>query len=220
MQPYNPLDKRNLGQSVTEALLQRPFTSLPAPKSRSGFTGAGVYAIYYLGKEKPFAAYEALVTGAPEEATTPIYVGKAIPAGARTAGVGIGIEPGTVLFSRLREHATSIASADNLELDDFICRYLSVDDIWIPLGESLLIRRFHPVWNVLIDGFGNHDPGGGRRNQQKSAWDTFHPGRTWADKLQSSYSQTSDQLESRVHAFLAGENVPTKSVDEVMEDDR
>jgi hypothetical protein len=220
MQPYNPLDKRNLGRSVTEALLQRPLTRLPAPKSRNAFTGAGVYAIYYLGREKPFAAYEVLVPEAPEEAMTPIYVGKAIPAGARTAGVGIGIEPGTVLFSRLREHASSIASADNLELDDFVCRYLLVDDIWIPLGESLLIRRFRPVWNVLIDGFGNHDPGGGRRNQQKSAWDTIHPGRTWADKLHVPNSYTPEQLESQIRKFLAGEDVPTKSVDEAMEDER
>ena len=30
------------------------------------------------------------------------------------------------------------------------------------LGESLLIAKFAPIWNKLIDGFGNHDPDKGR----------------------------------------------------------
>jgi hypothetical protein len=51
-----------------------------------------------------------------------------------------------VLFRRLNEHAQSIAQAENLELSDFSCRYLVVDDIWIPLGESLLIEKFAPIW--------------------------------------------------------------------------
>ena len=33
-------------------------------------------------------------------------------------------------------------AAENLDVDDFECRYLIVDDIWIPLGETLLIGRF------------------------------------------------------------------------------
>lgn len=56
--------------------------------------------------------------------------------------------------------------------------------VWIPLGKSLLIRMFNPVWNKLIDGFGNHDPGKGRYNQQRSPWDVLHSGRSWAEKLQ------------------------------------
>ena len=63
-------------------------------------------------------------------------------------------------------------------------RWLVVDDIWIPLGESALIRRYRPVWNALIDGFGNHDPGSGRYNQAKSDWDVVHAGRSWAVKCQ------------------------------------
>src|SRR5690349_4428966 len=54
----------------------------------------------------------------------------------------------------------------------------------IPLGESILIQRFNPVWNQAVDGFGNHDPGSGRHKQKRSAWDAIHPGRAWASKLQ------------------------------------
>jgi hypothetical protein len=57
-----------------------------------------------------------------------------------------------------------------------------VDDVWIPLGESLLIQRHRPIWNSLIDGFGNHTPGKGRFEGARPAWDTLHPGRHWAEK--------------------------------------
>jgi hypothetical protein len=65
---------------------------------------------------------------------------------------------------------------------------LVVDDIWIPLGESLLIEKTKPLWNVVVDGFGNHAPGKGRPEQQLSSWDTLHPGRNWATKLQKGKS--------------------------------
>ena len=58
-----------------------------------------------------------------------------------------------------------------------------VDDIWIPLGENILIERFKPLWNQVIDGFGNNDPGGRRATQYRSHWDVLHPGRPWAVKL-------------------------------------
>ena len=51
---FNPLDKRNLGVSVAEALLGRPRNPLPPSES---FIAAGVYAIYYQGD---FAHYESL----------------------------------------------------------------------------------------------------------------------------------------------------------------
>jgi len=78
-----------------------------------------------------------------------------------------------------------VEQCTNLHREDFRCKFLVVDDIWIPLGESLLINRFRPVWNVVVDGFGNHDPGGGRYNQQIAPWDILHPGRVWSAKLQA-----------------------------------
>lgn len=177
--PFNPLDKTNLGESVAEALLQQPIGPLPP---ETPFTGAGVYAIYYEGR---FGLYEeAVKRNRKAKHGWPIYVGKAVPAGARKGGYGLGADPGQVLYKRLDEHASSIEQAENLDLSDFRCRFLVVDDIWIPLAEALLIEMFSPLWNRKIDGFGNHDPGSGRSNQQRSPWDTIHPGRPWAEKLQ------------------------------------
>ena len=178
VKPFNPLDKVSLGESVAEAMLHQQVGALPP----SPFIGAGIYAIYYLGS---FSLYAELVEkNRGEQYLWPIYVGKAVPAGARKGGFGLGADPGQVLYKRLAEHAASIEQAHNIDIADFRCRFLVVDDIWIPLAESLLIEMYSPLWNRKIDGFGNHDPGKGRYNQQKSAWDLIHPGRPWADKLQ------------------------------------
>lgn len=177
-QPYNPLDKIHLGESVARALLARPVVSLPPPDV---FIGAGIYALYYIGAV-PF--YQPITArNVNEQWALPIYVGKAVPAGARKGGFGSGDNAGEVLYRRLREHAASLQQTSELPLEDFRCRYLIVDDIWIPLGESLLIAMFSPLWNHHLDGFGNHDPGSGRTNQQRSAWDEVHPGRLWAARL-------------------------------------
>lgn len=176
MKPFNPLDKRNLAQSVANTLLSQPRESLPLANR---FEGAGVYAIYYTAEHKPFVPY-APIAGK----DVPIYVGKALPSGARIGSLNLSGNAGTALFDRLREHAISIQQTKNLDIRDFWCRYLVVDDIWISLTEALLIDQFSPVWNTIVTGFGNHDPGKGRYNQQRSLWDTIHPGREWAEKLQ------------------------------------
>ncbi len=176
---YNPLNKRNLGASVRDAMLVQPVSPLPPGNI---FPGAGIYAIYYSGSFPHYQKIAAANGGG--SWGQPIYVGKAIPAGARRGGLGLDAPPGNVLFKRLQEHADSISQAPNLNLADFSCRFLVVDDIWIPLGESLLIESFRPLWNMVVDGFGNHDPGAGRYNQRRSSWDILHPGRVWADRCQ------------------------------------
>ena len=191
---YNPLDKTNLGASVASALLGQELHVL-AELSR--FHGAGVYALYYHGK---FAAY-ANVCSIKGEIEMPIYVGKAVPAGARKGEVGLNDDPGEVLYKRLKEHADSIRLAENLRIEDFSCRYLVVDDIWIPLGEALVIAKFSPLWNNLIDGFGNHDPGKGRYAGLRPRWDTLHPGRKWASKCQER-TETLEQIEREVTTHL------------------
>ena len=175
---YNPLDKLRLGESVAKALLARSVSVLPPPEP---FIGAGIYALYYTGAFPPYRKIAVKNTG--DKWDGPIYVGKPVPAGARKGGYGLGESPGEVLYRRLKEHSESIDQAENLSLSDFKCRYLIVDDIWIPLGESLLISMFSPLWNQFLDGFGNHDPGAGRYNQQQSSWDVIHPGRPWTTKL-------------------------------------
>ena len=177
--PFNPLDKKNLGASVAEAMLEQ--TPIPLGQLNR-FRGSGIYAIYYVGDCE---AYEPLAVRNRDGAFRhPIYVGKAVPSGARKGGgVGdISLEDGQPLYKRLREHAESISAASDLNLSDFFCRFLVVDDIWIPLGESLLIAKFTPIWNVLIDGFGNHNPGKGRFAGMRPRWDVLHPGRDWALK--------------------------------------
>lgn len=194
--PFNPLDKKNLGASVAEAMLEQPARPL---NDISSFFGVGIYAIYYTG---PFDAYAPLTERNRDGLfTAPIYVGKAIPSGARKGGgVGESVDS-RALSSRLRDHVKSITEARNLNLDDFFCRYLIVDDIWIPLGESLLIAKFTPLWNAVVDGFGNHDPGKGRHNGLCPKWDVLHPGRPWAEKC-AQRPESAIDIEGEVNEFF------------------
>ena len=193
--PFNPLDKRNLAESITDAMLRQSVHPLPPEP----FIAAGIYVIYYVGD---FPLYHRIAElNANGAFKQPIYVGKAVPEGARRGGFGLGAEPGCVLQKRLCEHVKSVENANNLDANAFSCRFLAVDDIWIPLAESLLIEKFSPLWNRVLDGFGNHDPGSGRAGQQRSQWDTLHPGRPWAKKLQPNSNSVKD-LESLVSNFL------------------
>jgi hypothetical protein len=198
---YNPLDKLNLGKSVAEALLDRNLNALG---NLAPFSGAGIYAIYYRGA---FKSYRAMSKRNAADADWPIYVGKAIPSGGRKGAALFSEIQGRHLWKRLREHGETIAAVDNLNLQDFFCRFLIVDDIWIPLGETLLISRFKPVWNLVLDGFGNHDPGSGRYNGLRPRWDVLHPGRGWALKCQSR-SETVEELSEKVSDFLAQNEPP------------
>ena len=111
------------------------------------------------------------------------------------------MEHGQALYKRLSEHTESLRVVTNLDLEDFYCRLLVVEDIWIPLAESMLIERYKPVWNNVLCGFGNHDPGSGRYSGKMPQWDCLHPGRAWAKKLQPC-PFTSEDLEKRVVVFL------------------
>jgi len=200
MTPFNPLNKRNLGESVARELLAKPVEQL-SPKA---FVGAGVYAIYYTGEHQPYQPYDPIAYHNQElETAIPIYVGKAVPQGARVGGLGLDAPPGNVLFIRLREHAESINQARNLNLQDFRCRYLTVDDIWIPLAESVLISMFRPIWNTTVAGFGNHQQGGNRSNQRRSRWDVLHPGRPWAATLQPNIRTEEEIKELVLQALIA-----------------
>ena len=198
-QPYNPLDKLNLAKSIESELLRRPSMLLSDADSISG---AGVYVIYYSG---PFKAYAPITSVETDDSSAkPIYVGKAIPKGGRKGGLSQDVSAsGKALADRLRQHASSISEANNLELFDFRVRHLVLDDIWIPLGENVLIESYKPVWNVALDGFGNKDPGKRRATQYKSPWDVVHPGRQFAEKLADSPA-SAEFLIQRIENYLAG----------------
>jgi hypothetical protein len=195
---YNPLDTKRLGGDVARELLGRPLSALPPPDH---FFGAGIYLIYYAG---PFPPYSALAkVNSQDRFAVPIYIGKAVPKG-RRKGTAV-LQPAgktRALSSRLRVHARRIANSENLDLADFRCRYLVVEQVWVPLAEAILIERFHPIWNSLIDGFGNNDPGSGRYGQKLSRWDVLHPGRTWAKKLKPSAHDRAE-IEKEAAAFLS-----------------
>ncbi len=196
--PYNPLDKINLAKSIEFELLGRAPVSFSDTVS---IKGAGVYVIYYTG---PFPAYQDISQKNENgKFRQPIYIGKAIPKGGRKGGITADASSGRSLADRLSQHAASIEQASNLSLNHFQVRYLVVDDIWIPLGENMLIDTFKPVWNRAIDGFGNKDPGNRRATQFKSPWDTLHPGRLFAEKLAES-PLTVSFLEQRVSDYLNG----------------
>ena len=189
MQAYDPLDYDNLARSVVDALLAAEQAASPPSET---FEGAGVYAVYYHGS---FEGYNSIVNADP---LTPIYVGKAVPAGARKGSSHMG--GGCELYKRLKEHSKSIGQVKNIRLEDFTCRYLVVVPVWITLAERFLVEHYRPVWNVAIDGFGNHAPGAGRRSMKRPRWDILHPGRPWANELAP--EETFDQVLQRLKQFL------------------
>ena len=182
-EPYDPLNYRNLAASVVRALMAQPRVTLPPDP----FEGVGVYAIYYDGAFAPYASIRT--------SDKPVYVGSAVPAGKRKGGIELE-ECGRSLYARLTQHAKSISQARNLRLDDFKCRYLVVVPVWISLAERFLIEHYRPIWNTVIDGFGNHDPGMGRRNMKRPRWDILHPGREWAERLRP--AETADRIISEL----------------------
>lgn len=182
--PYDPLNYENIAKSVVDSLLARPPGVLPPDRK---LKGAGVYSIYYTGD---FELYRYIAT---PRFDVPIYVGSALPEGGRKGSDLIGKgEASDALYKRLVEHASSIKAAKNLRIGDFRCRYLVVLPVWIRLAESLLIDRYRPVWNLHLDGFGNHPPGKGRRDMARPAWDIVHPGRAWAAALRA--DKTADEI--------------------------
>lgn len=173
---YNPLDYGNLTKNVVEELMRRGPFELPLSQV---FEGAGVYALFYDGDFEPYAPLRSAA------ADVPIYVGKAIPSGGRRGGRAA---RGTraPLYARIAQHVTSIQMAGNLRLEDFRCRYLVVTPLWITMAERFLIEHYQPIWNICLDGFGNHDPGAGRHQGENTWWDALHPGRLWAARLRQS----------------------------------
>lgn len=196
--PYNPLDKLNLAKSIEAEVLSRGVRQLATTEK---IFGAGVYVIYYRGD---FTAYDPLSAANSHGWLKPIYVGKAIPKGGRKGGIRADVAAtGTALSSRIRKHEQSIRAVKSLNIDHFVFRHIVLDDIWIPLGENVLIETFKPLWNTAIDGFGINAPGKGRLNQKRSAWDVVHPGRTYTDGLTGGSADVADVL-GRIEDFFAG----------------
>jgi hypothetical protein len=191
------LGKTNVAETVAGQLLAEPLSSMPPSES---FPGAGLYALYYLGD---FPAYAPIAPPASGPGDLPIYIGRAIPPMARAGVVGL-LPPTTepVLYKRLCEHASTLNHVQNLLLRDFRCRYLVIDDIWVPLAEALMIQQYQPVWNQVLRGFGNHYPGAGRYFAPRPDWDELHPGRSWAAKQSPARHSAKESL-ARIAAHFS-----------------
>ena len=165
---FDPSEPRLIGHFVALALISQQRNPLG---SITPFYGSGVYAIYYNGPADIYAP----ISGT----ETPIYVGKADPpTGAKTV-----VEQETKLFSRLNEHRKNIEKVQGLNISDFDCRALAVQSGYQAAAENHLIRLFWPIWNnetKILFGIGKHGDAATTRGNNKSPWDTLHPGRAWA----------------------------------------
>ncbi|WP_079032181.1 Eco29kI family restriction endonuclease [Streptomyces specialis] len=182
---FNPLGLDLLGRNLREEMDGRPRVPLDEVKP---FPGAGLYALYYKGD---LDIYKGL-----KGRDIPIYVGKA------SAGDSSYGDPPNMaerkLFGRIRDHRRSINEVANLAASDFDVRCLTLDDIWIVLGERALLRSYSPVlWNTVMTGFGGNPPGQGRRNA-RSVWDSIHPGRKRAARLLCNRNYSGTEMEKLI----------------------
>ena len=176
-----------------------PVVSLPPPIT---FHGTGVYAMYYIGRNE---VYRHISEKNRLEFSMPIYVGKAVPQGWRQSRTENNNNKKTFeLYRRLREHERSVLQTQSLSVEDFACRFMILEGAesnLIGTVEAALIRYYKPIWNSLVDGFGNHDPGKGRYNQAKSDWDVLHPGRAWAEKCLGQ-SSSHEEVVAKIKSFF------------------
>lgn len=185
----------NLIREAVEFFHKTPVKKLPLVEK---FSGTGVYALYYSGDYFLYRKYAELNSVA---CHMPIYVGKAVPKGWRQAKVNTDhADTASELYTRVREHTRSIMAVSNLQLQHFSCRFLvfsGASAAMISTVEAALIQYNRPLWNVALDGFGNHDPGSGRYEQARSDWDVLHHGRAWADKCKGA-ANTVDIVNAKV----------------------
>ena len=175
---------------------------LPLPLENT-FEGAGVYAIYCIAKTGLYKTFGEKINRTAYE--VPIYVGKAVPSGWRQNRI-VDESVGSVLFSRLRQHAESIRQGKGLNICDFACRFAILEGDtanMIAALEAAIIAEHTPLWNSVIDGFGNHDPGRRRVTGKRPQWDCLHPGRPWAMRMTGECFPAAE-LKRRVTDYLMG----------------
>lgn len=161
---YDPLGTANITTAVCRELEQQPLIFLESEISR--FRDSGLYAIYYRGSSLPL--YAPL-----KDYDIPVYAGQAASHNSRTGRVARSAYP---LWKRVGDHRKSIHDAD-LPLTEFAVRLLGLPDVHADLGENGLRVFYQPVWNAVLNGFGNHEQGSKTRKGQRTKWDTVHPGR-------------------------------------------
>lgn len=202
MKPFDPLSYENLGKSIVNALQETRRIPLEDLKT---FDGVGIYALFYTGT---FEAYQPLVNSLLTGREVAIYVGKAEADKTRksTSIFDPNIEFGPKLYKRVMDHKKSIEQAVNLQVEDFEVKTLCIAPTWIPLAEQIALRELRPLWNAVVDGFGNHNPGKGRINGARSKWDVVHPGRAWAENFPLKHDRES--IINNITSHLIEESMP------------
>lgn len=178
-----------------------PVFHIPPPEV---FSGAGVYALYYIGRKGLYAKFGETINRT--SYSVPIYVGKAVPPGWRQSRTRSNSVQSSSLYNRMKQHVKSIGETRNLSTDDFACRFMIFEgdsQNMIAAVEAAIIAEKSPIWNSVIDGFGNHDPGAMRKSGRLSAWDALHPGRVWTERL-SGESPDIKELKRRITDYLVG----------------
>jgi len=166
---FDPTNPEITAGIVSLALIAQDRQSL---EHLTKFYGAGIYALYYTGNSVVYSA----ISGS----ETPIYIGKASPKGNPKTFK----EQGPKLFSRLNEHKRNIEKVSGIMIADFEYRYLAVQSGFESAAEDRLISTFKPIWNKetnLLFGIGKHGDSAKTRQNNKSPFDTVHPGRKWAE---------------------------------------
>lgn len=197
---YNPLEYG----AITDSISRQFFSTEVIPlEDVTPFEGGGIYALFYTG---PFPAYAPLAeANCRASGSLPIYIGKAAPSKRKgdqnVRDLATNVYEGNSLFTRIKNHRASIEAAENLEVSDFSVRLLVLSYIWVPMAETAMINRYLPLWNNVVDGFGNHNPGKGRINGVRPRWDTLHPGREWAARYPER-SETSADIAQDIAGHL------------------
>ncbi|MGW1224595.1 Eco29kI family restriction endonuclease [Streptomyces sp. NPDC002530] len=180
---------------ATELLTREPVPLGAVPPIH----GSGIYALYYCG---PHPLYREI---SHPDCLSPIYVGQARPDGVRKGAKSVG--PGVKLWDRLYLHRRSIHAAHDLDLADFKVRFLVSIEAFVSLAERVMINHYRPVWNSVVDGFGNNDPGAPRRkNGARPPWDELHPGRWWShpENMPTPSKTPASTSRTRIRALLEG----------------
>ena len=198
---YSNVEFSEIVKDAVRFFAGTPVQPLPPAEK---FHGTGVYLLYYVGK---CPIYERFSEINRLSHSLPIYVGKAVPKGWRQSRVSDGDDQFSgELNSRLREHAASINAVKELNVEDFSCRFVIFEQEssdMISTVEAALIKIHVPLWNSIVDGFGNHDPGKGRYNQARSDWDVLHPGRKWSIKCKG-HPNSMPEIEAKIKHYFNG----------------
>lgn len=196
---YQSPDFQRIISDAIRFLQNTPAQKMPPPEK---FDGPGVYQIYCTANS---GIYSRFYKFNKTSLQVPIYIGKAVPKGWRQGRQYQDTNRRTnELYQRLREHSKSISQGEGLKIKDYDCRFMileGAESSLISTLEAALIRQYQPLWNTVIDGFGNHDPGKGRYRQSKSDWDVCHPGRPWAERCQG-ISKNKEELYKAIHRFF------------------